>query len=227
MVRRSQTHEVVHDMRQPVAVIAALVAVAEVRDDLPPGVRLCLEQIKGQVTNLRELCHRVLDGSEACQDVAVDQLVTDVVRDAELAHGRHIELVTSQVTALGDEVSLRRAVWNLLENACRAAAAQWVRVVVGQAGGEVRVEVSDGGPGFTNGPPGTSSLGLAIVESVVRRHGGRVEVDATTRVGAQVTMVLPASGPGVAHTRVQSAAAAVGTDMATESSEKGEWCPAS
>jgi signal transduction histidine kinase len=222
MVRRSQVREIVHDMRQPLAVIAALVGAAEVRADLPSDVRLGLEQIKGQVENLTELCHRMLDGSGPRLPLAVDRLVADVVGDAEIAHARPIELVTSHATVIGDDVSLRRAVWNLLENACRAAGPHWVRVSVAESQGEVRIEVSDGGPGFTNGPPGTSCLGLAIVDSVVRHHGGRVDVDLTNRVGAAVTIFMP-----VAEAHANVGAAEQRSTLRLDAVREGEWCPAS
>jgi signal transduction histidine kinase len=226
MVRRSQVREVVHDMRQPLAVIAALVGSAEVRDDLPPDVRTCLDQIKGQVRNLTELCQRVLDPGGPLRVLAVDELVAEVVRDAELAHDRPIGLATGEATVLGDDVGLRRAVWNLLENACRAAGPRWVRVAVAQVDGEVRVDVNDGGPGFTNGPPGTSSLGLAIVESVVQRHGGRAEVEVSELRGTTVTLVMPAVDRRLAVNG--STPAAQEPQMARVRKRKtGEWCPAS
>lgn len=190
---RSQAREVVHDMRQPLSVISALVAAAEARHDVPGEVRTCLEQIKGQVRNLSELCHGILKDSEPVRLLAVDQLVSEVVSDAQLAHGRVIELTTTPAEVRGEELSLRRAVWNLLENACRAAGPHWVRVAVDRSGGNVHIDVSDGGPGFRNGPPGTSSLGLTIVDSVVRRHGGRVHVRRAHPSGVMVTIVLPAS----------------------------------
>lgn len=196
MARRLEERELFHDMRQPLAAIAALVGSAEVQDDLPSEVRTCLAQIKGQVDNLRNLCRTALDGSAPCQLILLDELVTAVVGEAELAHGRAIESVTTTARVVGDEASLRRAVWNLLENACRAAGSGRVRVSVAQARGEVRVEVSDGGPGFRNGPPGTSSLGLAIVDSVVRRHYGRVELSTGNLAGATVTIVMPAPEAG-------------------------------
>ena len=226
MVRRSQVREVVHDMRQPLAVIAALVGSAEARDDLPPDVRKCLDQIKGQVRNLTDLCHRVLDSGGPLRVLAVDELVAEVVHDAELAHGRPIGLAAGEATVLGDDVGLRRAVWNLLENACRAAGGRWVRVAVGQLDGEVRVDVNDGGPGFTDGPAGTSSLGLAIVESVVHRHGGRAEVEVSERRGTTVTLVLPAVDRRIAANG-STPAAQEPQGAAARKRKTGEWCPAS
>lgn len=192
-MRRSEVREVVHDMRQPMAAMAALVAAVEVRDDIPSDVRWSLDRIKDQLGHLRELSHRVLDSDGARCVLAIDRLVAEVVSDAELAHGRAIEMLGygQAILVVGDAVSLRRAVSNLLENACRAAGPRWVRVAVSQGDGDVRVDVSDGGPGFANGPPGTSSLGLTIVHSIVRQHGGRVMMGSATPGGATVSIVLP------------------------------------
>lgn len=194
-MRRSEVREVVHDMRQPLAAMAALVAAVEGRDDIPPDVRWSLDRIKDQLGHLRELSHRVLDSDGVRCLLAIDELVAEVVSDAELAHGRAIEMVGygQAVLVVGDAVSLRRAVSNLLENACRAAGPRWVRVAVSRGDGDVRVDVSDGGPGFANGPPGSSSLGLTIVHSIARQHGGRVVMDSANPDGATVSIVLPVS----------------------------------
>ncbi len=193
-MRRSQTREVVHDMRQPLATIAVLVGAAEADGGLSPEVRRCLQQIKDQARELGELCRRILDSSSDHRIVALGELVADVVARAEAAYGCHIGVAASDARVFGDEVNLRRAVGNLLENACRAADGGAVRVRVREVGPEVRVEVTDAGPGFGAGPRGTTSLGLAIVDGIVRQHSGRVEIEPSELGGAMVTMVIPMAG---------------------------------
>ncbi len=227
MVGRSQVREVVHDLRQPLAVIDALVGAVQARDDLAPDVRRHLDQIKIQVRNLTALCHRMLGVSEPHRFVALDRLVADVVHDAEIAHGRPIELETTEAPVLGDEVSLRRAVWNVLDNACRAAGSGWVRATVRKAESDVRVEVGDAGAGFANAPPGASSLGLAIVDAVVHRHGGRVEVGAAGMGGTVVTIVMPLAMPPVAVPTTEPVAAVVRPQVVADVHEMEEWWPAS
>lgn len=188
---RRQVREVVHDMRQPLAVITALVGAAECSQGVPSDVRRHLDQIKGQVRHLAELCDRMLDGSARHRVLAVDHVVRTAVREAELAHGAAIDVVTTEALVYGDDVNLHRAVGNLLDNACRASGPEGVRAAVIEDGGDVRITVSDAGPGFMEGPPGTASLGLGIVQAVVREHRGHVELGISDLGGAMVTLVMP------------------------------------
>ena len=58
-------------------------------------------------------------------------------------------------------------------------------------GPEAVVEVTDDGPGFGNGPPGTASLGLGVVSSLLESCGGRIEVQAPEAGGARVRLIIP------------------------------------
>ncbi len=105
---------------------------------------------------------------------------------------------------------LRPALVNLLENAADACAAQATarepRVVLRIAADEARVvfTVEDNGVGMnpeqlqnlftlffsTKGTQGTG-LGLFITDSIVRRHGGRIEVESTPGLGSRFRVSLP------------------------------------
>jgi signal transduction histidine kinase len=105
---------------------------------------------------------------------------------------------------------LRPALVNLLENAADACAAQATarepRVVLRIAADEARVvfTVEDNGVGMnpeqlqnlftlffsTKGTQGTG-LGLFIADSIVRRHGGRIEVESTPGLGSRFRVSLP------------------------------------
>ena len=217
----ARIREWAHDMRQPLATIRALVSVAEAQP-VTPELRICIQGIKGQAEVLMELCQRSLGEPVAVRPVAVDVLVAGLARDAELAHRRTIDVAADRgATTMGDEVDLRRAVSNLLDNACRAADGSVVQVRVDVAGGEVSVSVADGGPGFGPEPARRASLGLGIVRKVAQEHGGRLALGTSELGGALVTLVLPAAAgqPG----------AVVDLDRlaAPEQPEKRDACPAS
>lgn len=106
---------------------------------------------------------------------------------------------------LGNENALRGALLNLLNNAVDALGqAGCVQISVTQLDAcNLRVVVKDDGPGiakelyqrvfepfFTTKSYGTG-LGLAVVDSVVKAHGGHVSVESVLGQGTVFTLVLP------------------------------------
>ena len=108
-----------------------------------------------------------------------------------------------------DHIKLRQAIRNLVANAIDAqrgsGAPACVHVSITQDGDDVAVRVTDAGPGvgprirhrifdpfFTNHPDGTG-LGLALVSTIVRLHGGSVRVspEPSDLGGADFTIRIP------------------------------------
>jgi two-component system sensor histidine kinase FlrB len=117
------------------------------------------------------------------------QIVNDVQNDA----------------MLGNENALRGALLNLLNNAVDAVGqAGCIRISVVQLDDfKLRIVIKDDGPGiakelcqrvfepfFTTKAHGTG-LGLAVVDSVVKAHGGHVSVESAQGHGTAFTLVLP------------------------------------
>ena len=101
--------------------------------------------------------------------------------------------------------------FNLLSNAIGVSApGQTVVVSAGRRGNDVRIAVSDKGPGipaeirekvferFESHALGSGhrgvGLGLSIVRSIVELHGGHVELESSPGEGTCVTAVFPARG---------------------------------
>jgi signal transduction histidine kinase len=136
-----------------------------------------------------------------------------------LQHGRHaddragLRVVTRLEPApvAGDSALLERMVANLVENAVRHnQPGGWLKVATGTDGGWAVVRVANGGraippdrveslfepfrrlDGRVASPAGGAGLGLSIVRSVARTHGGDAHARALPDGGLEVTVRLPA-----------------------------------
>ncbi len=142
-------------------------------------------------------------------------LASDSVHDARsIAPSRSIALEflkgpgTPEV--IGDEARLRQVLGNLVANALQhTPAGSAVTVRVGTSGGDAVLEVADEGPGMQQQDAdrvferfyradasrtrasGGAGLGLSIVDSLVRAHGGRVTVTTVPGRGCCFRVTIP------------------------------------
>ena len=176
--------------------------------------------VMAQMTEMSTLIGDLVDlAREDSADVGLETVELDgVVNSAVLRVRRRRADVAFQVSIipwelLGEQLSLDRAVVNLLDNAAKWSPENGVVRVRLQALSDDRAElsVSDSGPGirpenrervferFYRAPearsePG-SGLGLAIVKQTVERHGGTVRVAESEDGGARVLVELPGRRP--------------------------------
>lgn len=127
----------------------------------------------------------------------------------EIAHASDVTVELDDMPAvLANESRLCQVFINLLVNAAQAVRDQpvrkiHVRSVVDEEAGFVGVAVSDSGPGipleqqafvfepfYTTKPQGTG-LGLSITREILKRMGGRVDMESTPGSGVTFTVWLP------------------------------------
>jgi signal transduction histidine kinase len=140
---------------------------------------------------------------EEVVDFEVASVVRDVVRTRR-ATGQRVRLAGTAGVVRGRPGDLATVLQNLLVNAEAHAPGSPVTVQLSGGGGQVEVMVSDRGPGLTEaeaarafgrGDRGArsqgSGLGLYVSRTLMRKHGGEVEL--RNRVGgATFVVVLPA-----------------------------------
>lgn len=143
-------------------------------------------------------------GRMAMQSFSLQPLIAHLSEATEsLACQFSIENRVTTEQLLGNADALRGALLNLINNAVEAGANHiGFSVAYGKAG-SIELSVADDGPGlslqqqaklfepfYTTKSNGTG-LGLAVVDSVARAHGGRVTCESTPGQGTCFTVSLP------------------------------------
>lgn len=172
-----------HDLRTPLAVIRSNVEL--VLDD-PKATAADWGRAGGIIRRNAEKMSEMIDGLLAAarlqtgraQAVTLDLAELVRANTAEIdpvaaAKGISVEAKPGGAVVQGVEVSLDRALANLMDNAI-AASPSGSSIVVGSGkmGGWVWMGVEDQGPGLDESQP--RGLGLSIVEQIAESHGGVV-----------------------------------------------------
>lgn len=202
-----------HELRTPLALLLTEVELAlagpRSQEELLEALRSAEDEVRRLIALSEDLL--ALASADArhvelhAQEVDLAEIAADVVRRFRAtadAHARTVTLTGDRpVPVAGDAERLGRVVSNLVDNALHhGAGAVEVRVA---AGDEVLLEVIDEGAGFTEERPferfaashGSVGLGLAIVDEIVRAHGGRIDL-ARTGGRTVVRVSLPAVSRG-------------------------------
>jgi light-regulated signal transduction histidine kinase (bacteriophytochrome) len=143
----------------------------------------------------------------------MDDLVREVVEEILGLHGGvPPEVVVGELPPAEGDAGLLRQVWtNLISNAVKyssKATQPRIHIEGTRGGGELRYSVRDNGVGFNMEYAGKlfgvfqrlhrhdefsgTGVGLAIVQRIILKHGGRVWAEAALGEGAEFSFALPA-----------------------------------
>ncbi len=149
------------------------------------------------------------------RDVDLNSLVENVVEFYDLQlRTQHfqlvVELAKKSPVIIGDEEAIAEALYNVVDNAVKYSdGGRYIRVATGTAAGSAFVDIQDHGIGIapehhtkifekfyrvSTGLVHTtkgSGLGLALVDHIVRAHGGIVKVSSAQGKGSTFRLLLP------------------------------------
>ncbi len=206
-----------HELRSPLARVRLAI---EMLDDAPPERRAALRrEVEQGIGEIDVLVEEILLAArlQATADVAPRSEFAEVdltALAAEECARAEVSLDADTVKIDGDTRLLRRLLRNLIDNAHRhgsAGGTYEVSVELRAVPSEVRLHVHDRGPGVPPAQrerifepfyrlPGASEavggvgLGLALVQAIAQRHGGRARCLPRAGGGSTFEVVLPRAG---------------------------------
>lgn len=209
-----------HQIRTPLTALSAQVDLLG-HDRLDEPARQHLERVRQRTNELARLTNQLLSHAMVIHRADSVQLapvnLVDVARRAFRAAipiTIDPDVVVSFETederrmVLGDAVSLREAIVNVIDNALRHGTLSRLDVRVVAQDRSVAVEVEDDGPGIpveawgrvtqrfaaTKQQEGSAGLGFAIASEVAAAHGGSLTFREKGEGGFTVVLALPLAG---------------------------------
>jgi two-component system sensor histidine kinase PilS (NtrC family) len=202
-----------HEIRNPLGSISGSVQLVRESEGLESEDRRLLGIVLREVDRLNGLVNTMLqvgrppDPARMRTDlVAMTEEVAAVARRDQKNAAARIEVHHDhpQVNAWIDSDQFRQVIWNLLNNALvHAPAGSLVRIELSERDDMAYWTIQDEGPGvpeeargylfdmFYSKRPHGVGLGLALVDQIVRAHGGEVSVVSPPGQGAKFQVRLP------------------------------------
>ena len=214
------TATLAHDLGTPLHSIAGLANLLQESGNWPPDVARKLELIVQQTQRLNTVIQNVRRATRPpeahFETVTVQGLLNETLSLVEpLMRKAGIELQVDfdeQMPGIhADRYRVQTALFNLIQNAIEAMPTGG-RITVSTAAEpdreEVSISVADTGKGIlpelmericepffsTHQEEGMRGLGLAIVQDIIKMHGGRMEIRSVPGEGTQIVLGFPAAG---------------------------------
>lgn len=244
--RRRLASELAHELRTPVTILRGNLEELIDGDARPTPARLA--SLHEEALRLGSLVEQLDALARAEAPVAtLDREPVDLARLAAAqlealapqldAKRLEVERRLDPVLADVDRARLGQVLANLFGNALKfTPEGGRIEVAVAQRDGAARIEVADSGPGipgdelphvferFWRGRAGDAvggrGVGLAVVDDIVRAHGGRMDVTNDPAGGARFVVSLPQSAPAPLHSSLAAPASST-TSKATRSAGSG------
>ena len=218
------TATVSHELRNPLGAMrtSAYVLSKSLPDGNEPALK-AMARIDRGITRCDRIIDELLDFTRATEieleAIMVDNWLTAVLPDISLPGGVKLEtdFRLGTLAAMMDSGRMRRAIINIVENACQAITGQLgpdaatgegvVTVSTGKVNGDIEIRIVDNGPGipadirerifeplFSTKNFGVG-LGLPTVRQILEQHGGAITVESAPGVGTLFQLTFPFRAP--------------------------------
>lgn len=216
------SYSVSHDLRAPLRAVDGFSQVLETdfAGSLDPDALRYLARIRANVRRMGRLIDDLLRFSRlsrkglATSEVDMGSLVHNVVEDLSRSRPHQADVTVGALPPAEGDIDLLRQVWtNLIENAIKYSSKRAdARVEISSRREEsvIRYTVIDNGVGFDMAYADKlfgvfqrlhrqdefegTGVGLAIVQRVIHRHGGRIWAESAPGEGTAFHFTLPAGG---------------------------------
>lgn len=214
----SFSYSISHDLRAPLRAVDGFIQMLQDEStNLTPQGRYCMERVSQNARHMGQLIDDLLQFSRlgrqvlSCQKIEMAQLVNGVLEDFadEIAQRGIVVRVGALSPAQGDPILLRQVLVNLIGNAIKftsRVAVPVIEISASEDDGAITYSIWDNGAGFDMAYadklfgvfqrlhsqeefPGTG-VGLAIVQNIIQRHGGKVWVESRPGEGTIVSFRL-------------------------------------
>jgi two-component system osmolarity sensor histidine kinase EnvZ len=201
-----------HDLRTPLARLRLGVELSGADAATREGMNEDIEEMDKVIGQFLDFARQ--GAGEAAQAIDVPALLAEMAESYRRRGAAVDAAVAGRLPPIDARpLALRRLLANLIDNALRyAGESSPVELAAAAAPGELRIEVRDRGPGipadqaerlkrpFTRLESARSNasgagLGLAIVDRIVRAHGGRFDLLAREGGGLVARIALPLAPP--------------------------------
>ncbi len=206
---------IAHEIKNPLAGMVSGMDLLASRLETDPRAEGLLSQMQAQLRRIESAIRDLLSYARPKEPRLVVAAPHDLVKRVADLVGPQAEAARIRIAARTsrsddrlrvDPELMTQALVNLALNGIQAMEPGGTLTISAEAAnGEIRVSISDTGPGlpakqqetifrpfYTTKHQGTG-LGLAISRGIVERHGGRIEVESELGEGATFTLVLPAA----------------------------------
>jgi PAS domain S-box-containing protein len=200
---------IAHELRNPMAVISGYLNLLAKKT--PPEQQAIIRDISTEINGMNRIIGDLLTFARPASLNRVKINLTEIIESC-LANTLQATDAAARITAIvkldpietvADEVLMRQAFMNLIQNAIEAIPEQGTITIEAARNHELRILIQDTGigipadqlkkvflPFYTTKDKGTG-LGLALVHKIILSHGGRIELESAEGKGSLFTVILP------------------------------------